>query len=280
MAKGEGKGSGIIGCLFCVSLIFGILVSVVALIGLFVAIWHTWDLLYGNDELLSLANLAVDDERLEDAYYVFIAFTLIAQFLSCVGGRNKQSDEGKGSQQSSCAGTAFSLALIAGHMASGILGVLYKDEAIPLVRTGMESLIPNASYMNPEGGAVTPEYTKMGEYFNYLQVKYECCGVVETNAKEYFDAYFEDRYKMKFPYACCVLKDKKNSSWRQVNHEDVEDPTRCSNFERNYFHKNTCYRYERDWLTDKSNFIIGYNFALLVLNIGSFGLLVFAMCCG
>ena len=281
MAKGEGKGKGVVGCLICVSLILGVGLSVVALVGLFVAIWQCADLLSTNDELMSLARQANGDDRLLHAYYVFIAFTIIAQILSCVGGKNRHGGEdNEVTRHSSCLGAFFSLVLVAGHLASGLLGVLYRDEVISGIQGDMEGLLVNGSYINPDSGDLSrPDYTKTGEYFNFLQTKYKCCGVRKIDAGDYRDAKFQERYNMPFPYSCCTLKDRKNTYWRRVNLEDVENWNRCKEHTPSYFYEDTCYKIERDWLQKKANFIIGYNFALLALSVGTFTILLLIILC-
>lgn len=280
---GIGSGSGGrtcccgMGCLFCMSFALTIVVSIIALVGLCLAILQCLDLLLLNEDLQDLARAAVHDARLRDAYYVFIASTVIAQLVTFTGWRCREESKKK---KSSCCGSVFSAALMMGNVISGLLGYVYKDETLPLMEMGMKNLLVNDSYINPDlGDPLKPRYTDIGQHFNYLQTEYKCCGVSQENAQDYQDADFTDRYQIPFPYACCLLKND-TEDHRNVNYEDVENWNRCRAFEEPFFHISTCHKYEYSWLEDKANFIILYNLCLVSVAFLSFLLLVISVCWG
>lgn len=277
MAKGEGKGGVLVSCIVCISVLFGGLVALVAFVALALSIWHCVDLFVTNDELLYLANDALGNKDLEIAYIMFICCGILAQLLSCVAGKNKTSGD-EGNKCSSIFGVIFTLLLIAGHLTSGIMGLLYKENRIPDLPEKMLDLLENDVYMNATDLS-SIEYTNIGQYYNFMQTKYECCGVNKNDGQDYRDAKFEDKYGIPFPYSCCVLKDRKETDWRNIQEKDVRDWEKCKNLDYDNIYQYACHRTLRDFLQAKSNFIIGFNFALVILCAATFILLLIVLCC-
>ena len=282
MAAAEGKGRGLM-CLVCVSILFGLILGVGGLIGVCLAIWQIIDALHINDELMSLASEVLRDDRLLSATYVFLAFTVNSVCFGGVGGKSKKdgdyNDPHKGT---SCCGGIFSLLLIGGYLASGILALQYNNSTLPGIGTAMEDALQNRSYLNPQSNISAPEYSKLGEYFNFLQCKYTCCGVSLSNGTDYINAEFPTRYNLTVPYSCCKLKDKK-VDWRQVTRDDVDNYEQCSLYNQQYFHPYTCYSTHFRWLRFKANLLMGYSFVMVAVSLLSgailFILLACACCC-
>ena len=271
----SGKGQGAMACLMCFLVLLCVLLGILGLVGLCLAIWQIVDALHTNQELMNLARLAVPDDSLLNAIYVFMAFTAFSMCFGGAGGKSRSQDGDDDKQRMSFCGLGVSLILVAGYLASGILGAKYKNNSLPKLEDGMKTLLADKAYLNPDTPISKPEYSNIGKRFNYLQAEHKCCGVTLPNGQDYANARFPQRYNLTVPYSCCVLRDDGDTSLRETSRDDVKNYPECSKFNPEYFHTKTCFKTEHDWLTFKCNFIMGYNFTMVCLGLG----LAIILCC-
>ncbi|ELT93393.1 hypothetical protein CAPTEDRAFT_20913 [Capitella teleta] len=223
-----------------------------------------WLLLDDNaSKVFDLAIEASGDNTLKTACYILIgigAFVFLVGFLGCCGAI----------RESKCLLGLYIFALVivfVVELAAGILAALYKDTITKELKEHLEKAITQKPYYNDDDS-----YTGWGLTVNFVQAKFECCGMIKESAGDYVNY----NGTGPFPYTCCKLKEDVNldqASKAQV--ENVENWDECKAENENQFFKAPCYDQVLAWIEDNLIILIGVGIGIACLEIFGF---IFAVC--
>ena len=258
-------GRGVLGAPSMLCLLTGLCVVVAgaSLITLFVAIWQCADLLWHHELLWQLSQHAITDLRLLHGLYLVMGLAVLGLVLLLLHAFSRgKGDEATGVSsffQVLC--MVVAVLILLGHMTSAILVGVYRSQTLPQLRPALLNILANQTYMLREPLARWI-YMDIGEKFNYLQVRFSCCGIDEPG--DYATLNFPGRHEGEaFPYSCCHLKE--GSVWTDPDLSDVRDLFLCQSKSPDAFHSRGCLPMLRHWLQSKADFLLGCSLFLMFL---------------
>lgn len=224
-------------------------------------------------EIMQLTQINSQDQMLDYAAYLIIAvgaFVFLVGFLGCCGAIK---------ENKCCLGLYifFLLIVMAAELAAGVLILVYKDQILGEVTTGLLKELKENNYVSEEEGKVV--YSGVGASMNGAQVQFACCGI--NGAVDYKDSNYTveaekipDLQFKEFPFTCCKMK-KDTDLTKEPNVENVEDAAKCMTMSDEYFNMEGCQKGLEDFLNEKTLILVGIGIGIACLEIFGF---IFAVC--